>query len=371
MEPKFPEVKIPKTRKEFETQIDAVIERELPKYKIDPNKPEINIPEIREKILPKVAKDIESYAQEKLKTAAKKPDMKVPDIAKEVMARIEATVEKELEKMPELKVEPKAPEVKLPEKEGEVIKLPVVEEYDKYGEPIRKKVKVPKEVNEYIDEKIPDENNVDEMVWHKELPDGNVVYIEGWCNDCLTGYESATYDEKVDIAINKTPGALKDKAKEEGWELIEGGFKLAGDDYDNIYGFSWGIYKKQKEVEPKPPEVKVPEKEEVKPAKEYWQMTRKEISKLGIQKGEEQYQKQLEDWNNLSDAEKMKQDSLKPTEGWIVSSTENDYLQYHKTQVAQALKEGKPVPDEVLKRISGIEGNTKDKTKIPGCQGKT
>lgn len=331
VEPKFPEVKIPKTRKEFETQIDAVIERELPKYKIDPKKPEINIPEIREKILPKVAKDIESYAQEKLKTAAKKPDMKVPDIAKEVMARIEATVEKELEKMPELKVEPKKPEPVKPKKETKPVAEPWQLTRSEFGN---------------VSSKLYNALGNDEFIKHPFHRYSEDVPHEWFQINVKSGELITSVDEMYYRAIRRALSENKPVPQE----------ALA--DY-------YKIENKLKKVEPKKPEVKVPEKEEVKPAKEYWQMTRKEISKLGIQKGEEQYQKQLEDWNNLSDAEKMKQVSLKPTEGWIVSSTENDYLQYHKTQVAQALKEGKPVPDEVLKEYPELKETPKTKPKFP------
>jgi len=104
IEPKLPEVKLPETKEDLEVIIDKTIEEELPKIGI--KLVDIDIPKIREEILPKVSKSIENYAKEQLKIAAKMPEINKSELAQQVVTKVQEITREELHKVEEKKVEP-------------------------------------------------------------------------------------------------------------------------------------------------------------------------------------------------------------------------------------------------------------------------
>ena len=76
------------------------------------------------------------------------------------------------------------------------------------------------------------------------------VYIEGWSDQCLQGtgfpkMEGGETENKIVYMQDLTPGILKRKAKEQGLEMIDGSF-VELPDRTNLYGVTYGIYKKQR-----------------------------------------------------------------------------------------------------------------------------
>lgn len=99
---------------------------------------------------------------------------------------------------------------------------------------------------ERLIEEVPDENDPDVINYWRFLSDKYIVYLEGWCDECLAGtgfppMERGGTAGKIQYMEDLTPGILKEKAKERGLRLLQGGFKEL-EEADNLYGVTWGIY---------------------------------------------------------------------------------------------------------------------------------
>ena len=86
--------------------------------------------------------------------------------------------------------------------------------------------------------------------WQK-LPDGRMIYLEGWADACLAGtgfplIGEGEWDKKITYIQDQTNEILPRQAKERGYKLVEGGFipKTEDDFTEHLYGVTWGIYEK-------------------------------------------------------------------------------------------------------------------------------
>jgi len=99
-------------------------------------------------------------------------------------------------------------------------------------------------------EDVPDIGEPEEICisYWQEIND-KIVYLEGWTDACLAGtgfppMERGETADKIAYIEDLTPDILNRKAKESGLKLLEGGFRETPD-AENLYGVSYGIYKKE------------------------------------------------------------------------------------------------------------------------------
>ncbi len=96
-------------------------------------------------------------------------------------------------------------------------------------------------------EAVPDKNDTVAINYWTDMGDKR-VYIEGWIDKCLagTGFPDITeggWSNKIDYMVTLTKEVLPRKAKEKGYEFIEGGFRqFPAGDRAWLYGVTWGLY---------------------------------------------------------------------------------------------------------------------------------
>jgi len=106
-----------------------------------------------------------------------------------------------------------------------------------------------KKLKELI-EGVPDENDPDVINYWKDIGGGKLVYLEGWCDECLAGtgfplMAEGGYEQKLAYIRDMTDIVLSrpEEIKEKGLKLLEGGF-VETPDAENLYGVTYGIYDK-------------------------------------------------------------------------------------------------------------------------------
>lgn len=115
---------------------------------------------------------------------------------------------------------------------------------------IGKQARVPfHKIKQLIDE-VPDVNDPTGVNYWVEVDD-ELVYLEGWCDECLAGtgfppIGGGEWDQKIEYMRDLTPSILERKAKERNLELIYGGFvEKTEEDYpEHLYGVTYGVYRK-------------------------------------------------------------------------------------------------------------------------------
>ncbi|KKK58419.1 hypothetical protein LCGC14_3044620, partial [marine sediment metagenome] len=99
-------------------------------------------------------------------------------------------------------------------------------------------------------EAVPDVNDTLAINYWVDMGD-KAVYLEGWCDKCLagTGFPDITeggWTNKIEYMVTLTNETIPRKAREKGYELIEGGFRqFPAGDRAWLYGVSWGVFSKQ------------------------------------------------------------------------------------------------------------------------------
>jgi hypothetical protein len=113
---------------------------------------------------------------------------------------------------------------------------------------------------EKVIDAIPDVDDPDVINYWQSIGDEE-VYLEGWSDKCLAGtgfpkMEAGGTSEKVDYIRDLTRDILERKGREKGLTLIEGGF-IELDEAENLYGITYGVYRKIPTAEAGMPEVKI------------------------------------------------------------------------------------------------------------------
>jgi len=102
-------------------------------------------------------------------------------------------------------------------------------------------------IRDYVNN-LPDVNDAGRMVEWYDIGDKR-VYIEGWCDDCLSGtgfplLEEGGTEEKLDYIKDISGQRLPSKARELDLALIDSGF-VELEDAANLYGVTYGIFSKK------------------------------------------------------------------------------------------------------------------------------
>lgn len=328
IEPKLVDIKPPK-REDVERQVKEVIERELSKAGI--KLPDFNIPDLSKKIMPQVASTIKDFSLAQVKELRAKPRLVEADVSKlmeDLKVEIDKTATEELWKLPEVRREPKKPFELTPEN--------VVKEIEEIG----------------TDEGVKDSlrEAIRGGAWTKENRIADLIYKP----ERMKIDEIRAKDESLD-AVLKTGEIREFEGKPWRGKPVIG---LDGEVLDGTNRIAQAYSEGETEIEvlkaePKKPEIKVPEKEEVKPTKEPWQLTRSEYgdvsSRLYNTLGNDEFIKHPFHKYSEDVPHEWFQINVKP--GELITSVDEMYYR----AIRRALLENKPVPQDALADYHKIE----------------